>query len=90
MTDLAETSGQTSVATNVQEEVTPDLLSEVIAELEQYRERLVNDTLSMAQRAKIVKSQALANLEPSLAEIDARLEALRQQHHELLSTTKNS
>lgn len=54
-------------------------LAEIIAELEQYRERLVNDTLSMAQRAKITKSKALETLEPSLAQIDAQLEALRQQ-----------
>jgi hypothetical protein len=33
----------------------------------------------MAQRAKIMKSQALANLEPNLAKIDATLESLRQQ-----------
>ncbi|WP_404785292.1 hypothetical protein [Altericista sp. CCNU0014] len=61
------------------EPATPEALAEIIAELEQYRERLVRDTLTMAQRAKIVKSQALANLEPNLAQIDAQLEALRQQ-----------
>jgi cytochrome c553 len=54
-------------------------LSEIITELEQYRERLVNDTLSMAQRAKVMKAQALALLEPNLAQIDATLQALRQQ-----------
>jgi hypothetical protein len=53
------------------EQATSQELTEIIAELEQYRERLVNDTLSMAQRAKIMKSQALASLEPSLAQIDA-------------------
>ena len=64
---------------NPTEPATPEALTEIIAELEQYRERLVNDTLSMAQRAKIMKSQALASLEPSLAQIDAQIEALRQQ-----------
>ncbi len=58
-------------------------LTEAIAELEQYRERLVNDTLSMAQRAKIMKAQALASLQPQLAQIDATLEALRQQQSSL-------
>lgn len=58
---------------------TPEELNEVIAELEEYRERLVNDTLSMAQRAKIMKAQAMANLEPQLAQIDAQLELLRQR-----------
>jgi hypothetical protein len=61
------------------EPATSEALAEIITELEQYRERLVNDTLSMAQRAKIMKSQALASLEPSLAQIDAQIEALRQQ-----------
>ncbi|UBF25937.1 hypothetical protein K9N68_31100 [Kovacikia minuta CCNUW1] len=61
------------------EQATPEELTEIISELEQYRERLVNDTLSMAQRAKLMKAQALAALEPSLAQIDANLEVLRQR-----------
>lgn len=61
------------------DEATPEELTEIIAELEQYRERLVNDTLSMAQRAKVMKAQALALLEPNLAQIDAQLQALRQR-----------
>ncbi len=74
MLDSADT-----LAENPAEPATAEALTEIIAELEQYRERLVKDTLSMAQRAKIMKSQALANLEPSLAQIDAQIEALRQQ-----------
>ncbi len=58
---------------------TPEQLTEMIADLESYRERIVSDTLAMAQRAKIMKSQALANLAPNLARIDATLESLRQQ-----------
>lgn len=58
---------------------TPDQLTEMIEDLESYRERIVSDTLAMAQRAKIMKSQALANLEPNLAKIDATLESLRQK-----------
>jgi uncharacterized coiled-coil protein SlyX len=60
-------------------EATPQELNEMITELEQYRDRLINDTLSMAQRAKVMKSQAMARLEPNLAQIDATLQALRQQ-----------
>lgn len=60
-------------------QASPQELTEIIAELEQYRERVVKDTLAMAQRAKIMKSQALANLEPNLAKIDATLQTLRQQ-----------
>lgn len=59
--------------------VTVQELTDVIAELEEYRERLVNDTLTMAQRAKMLRSQALAQLEPDLAKIDATLQALRNQ-----------
>ena len=64
---------------NSLEESTPQELAEMISELEQFRERIVNDTLATAQRAKIMKSQALANLEPNLAKIDSTLETLRQQ-----------
>ena len=54
-------------------------LTLAIAELEEYRERLVNDVLSMAQKAKVMKAQALASLQPQLTQIDATLEALRAQ-----------
>ncbi len=60
-------------------------LNLAIAELEQYRERLVNDTLSMAQKAKVMKAQALASLQPQLAQLDATLESLRQQQSSLTS-----
>lgn len=76
------TSELTSDPTDLQQ-TTSEELAEIITELEQYRERLVNDTLSMAQRAKVMKSQAMATLEPSLAQIDAQLEALRQRQAEL-------
>ncbi|MBW4479116.1 MAG: hypothetical protein KME54_20220 [Tolypothrix brevis GSE-NOS-MK-07-07A] len=69
------------------DQATPEELTEIIAELEKYRERLVNDTLSMAQRAKVMKAQALAHLEPNLAQIDAQLQALRQRQAAL--TTGN-
>ncbi|QSJ18209.1 hypothetical protein JYQ62_05135 [Nostoc sp. UHCC 0702] len=65
--------------------VTAQELKDIIAELEEYRERLVNDTLTIAQRAKILKSQALAQLQPDLNEIDARLQALRA-HQDALTT----
>jgi uncharacterized membrane-anchored protein YhcB (DUF1043 family) len=61
-------------------------LAEVIAELEQYRERLVNDTLSMAQRAKVMKSKAMAHLEPDLAQIDVTLEDLRNRQAALTAS----
>ena len=67
------------------EQITPQELTEIITELEHYRERLVNDTLSMAQRAKIMKAQALASLEPNLAKIDTTLETLRDRQATLTS-----
>ncbi len=65
------------------EQVTPQELTEMLAELEEYRERLVNETLTMAQRAKIMKAQALSTLEPSLNKIDTVIETLRQQQSTL-------
>jgi archaellum component FlaC len=76
--DMTDSSETTSVDLATLQEIT-----EMIAELEQYRERLVSDTLAMAQRAKIVKSKALETLEPNLAQIDAQLASLRAQQAKL-------
>ncbi|MFM7218751.1 MAG: hypothetical protein ACKO21_00770 [Nodosilinea sp.] len=65
------------------DEATPEDLALAIADLEQYRERLVHDTMDMAKRAKVMKTQAQANLEPALARIDAMLDELRQRHASL-------
>ena len=77
---MANTQELTSI-----DQATPEELTEIIAELENYRERLMNDTLSMAKRAKIMKAQAMANLDPQLAQIDAQLQALRQRQATLTS-----
>jgi len=61
------------------EQATPEELTEIITELEQYRARLVADTLATAQRAKVMKSQAMSVLELQLTQIDAQLQALRQR-----------
>lgn len=55
----------------------------VIAELEQYRERLVTETMATTQKAKLPKSAANALLEPELAQIDSALTDLRQKQAEL-------
>ncbi|RCJ27254.1 hypothetical protein A6770_25945 [Nostoc minutum NIES-26] len=68
-----------SELTATDEPITAEELTEIIAELEEYRERLVNDTLAAAQRAKMQKSKALAQLEPDLNKIDGTLQALRNQ-----------
>jgi hypothetical protein len=60
-------------------------LEETIAEMETYRERLVNDMTNMAQKAKVSKSQMMTNLEPELNQIDIALQQLRDQKTALVS-----
>jgi hypothetical protein len=62
------------VADNTAQEI-----AEVIAEMEAYRERLVSETMENAKKAKLMKSQVMANLEPELAFIDNNLAALRER-----------
>lgn len=54
-------------------------LAVVITEFEQYRERLLNETMAAAKKAKLPQKTALAQLEPQLAKIDITLEKLREQ-----------
>lgn len=61
------------------EDATPDDVAEMIAALELYRDRLVSDSMAMAQRAKIMKSQAQSRLDPNLAQIDSTLQQLREK-----------
>jgi hypothetical protein len=65
--------------TDSSEQTPAQELAEVIAELEQYRERLLNDTVEAAQKAKLMKSAVMAKLDPELAKIDATLQHLREQ-----------
>lgn len=58
-------------------------ITAVIAELEQYRERLITETMATTQKAKLPKSAANALLEPELAQIDTALTDLRQQQSAL-------
>ena len=59
--------------------VTVAELTELIVEFEKYRDRLVNETMEAAKKAKLSKKATMAKLEPQLADIDAKLERLRQQ-----------
>ncbi|MEH2249195.1 hypothetical protein [Nostoc sp.] len=54
-------------------------VAEIIAELEQYRERLVQETMETAKRAKLMRVNVMAKLEPELAKIDSALQELRNQ-----------
>ena len=74
---------ETSESTNNQ--ATAEELAEVIAELEQYRDRLQNETLATAKKAKMKKSAVLTQLEPELAKIDETLQTLREQHATLVA-----
>ncbi|MEA5599761.1 hypothetical protein [Nostoc sp. UHCC 0252] len=59
--------------------ITPQDVAEVIAELELYRERLVQETTETAKRAKLMRVNVMAKLEPELAKIDSALQELRNQ-----------
>lgn len=63
--------------------VTAEDLAELIVEFEQYRDRLVNDTTEAAKKAKLSKKATMAKLEPQLADIDAKLQRLKEQHANL-------
>jgi archaellum component FlaC len=65
---------------NLPPQDTPEELAETIAELEQYRERLIDETTVIAQKAKVLKAKMMANLEPDLQKIDAALQELRDRY----------
>ncbi|MGD1712193.1 acetyltransferase [Dapis sp. BLCC M172] len=54
-------------------------IEEVIKGLEQYRERIVNETLEHAKKVKMPKAKVMAKLEqhPELSKIDGYLNQLR-------------
>ncbi len=56
-------------------------IEQVIAELEQYRERLVKDVLGLAQKVKLPQKTAMNHLanHPEIARIDESLKQLRTQ-----------
>jgi hypothetical protein len=60
-------------------------ISAVIGELEQYRQRIIDDTLAMAQKAKVMKATTLEHLKnhPEIAQIDAMLQDLRSRQEVL-------
>ncbi len=68
---------------DVQPAPTAQEIAELIAEFEEYRERLVSETMETAQKAKLMKKTVMSQLEPELAKIDAALAALREQQARL-------
>ncbi|MDJ0590534.1 MAG: hypothetical protein QNJ72_11140 [Pleurocapsa sp. MO_226.B13] len=67
--------------------VTAEDLAELIVEFEKYRERLISETMEAAKKAKLSKKAAMAKLEPQLAEIDAKLDRIRQQQANLTANS---
>ena len=63
--------------------VTAEELAELIVEFEKYRDRLVTDTTEAAKKAKLSKKATMAKLEPQLADIDTKLQRLREQQANL-------
>ncbi|MDE5118601.1 MAG: acetyltransferase [Trichodesmium sp. St19_bin1] len=72
---MSETLEVENSVPNIQEQE----IEEVIKGLEQYRERIINETLEKAKKVKIPKAQAMANLSqhPELSKIDQALNKLR-------------
>lgn len=54
-------------------------ITEVIAELEQYRDRLVADSSETAKKAQMTECAMMAQLQPELEKIDTTLAHLRTQ-----------
>ncbi len=57
---------------------TAEEIVEILGELEQYRERLINDMTDAAKKAKMTKAAMMQHIEPELQEIDLRIAGLRQ------------
>ncbi len=77
MTEASESNNKPATASE---------LAEVIGEFEQYRERLLSETMAAAKKAKLPQKAALAQLEPQLTQIDTTLEKLREQYATLTQT----
>jgi hypothetical protein len=67
--------------------VTAADLAELIVEFEKYRDRLITETTEAAKKAKLSKKSTMAKLEPQLADIDAKLQRLREQQANLTASS---
>ncbi|MEM6521968.1 MAG: hypothetical protein AAF892_08755 [Cyanobacteria bacterium P01_D01_bin.71] len=61
------------------DQATLEELAIAIAELQEYRNRLVGETMTAAKKAKVMKAQAQGSLDPTLEKIDAMLAELRER-----------
>jgi hypothetical protein len=62
-------------------------LTELIIEFEKYRDRLITETTEAAKKAKLSKKATMAKLEPQLADIDAKLQRLKEQQANLSASS---
>lgn len=62
------------------DQASPEELEEIIAELVEYRARLLEDTLTAAQKAKVSKAQAQSHLTPMLTKLDETIEKLQERY----------
>ncbi len=71
---MSETSQQTASKAEI---------NQIITELEQYRERIVNEVLEMGKKIKLSKKAVNSHLEgnPEIARIDAALAQLKSQQN---------
>ena len=78
-TESASESASKSASKNASATPSQAEIAGVIAELEQYRDRLVEDFTNTAKKAKLPKSMVMAQLKshPEIAKIDASLAQLR-------------
>jgi hypothetical protein len=67
--------------------VTATDLAELIVEFEKYRNRLITETTEAAKKAKLSKKATMAKLEPQLADIDAKLQRLKEQQTNLSASS---
>ena len=67
--------------------VTATDLAELIVKYEKYRDRLISETTEAAKKAKLSKKATMAKLEPQLADIDAKLQRLKEQQTNLSASS---
>ena len=81
------TSKELIMSETTQAPASAEEVAEIIAGLEQYRQRIIDDTLEMAKRVKVPKKQVMAQLEnhPEIAKIDAILEDIRSRQGAITS-----
>ena len=70
----------------VTEEVSAAELSEIISELQKYRDRLVHDTTEAIHKARLPKAKAIAQMEPEIVRIDAMIQELHDRHAALIAS----